>query len=76
MNLYATFVHRRSPVQTFRGRTEWRHSRLMRQRWRLRFGDMASRLSESEHIGTLNHTIPNGSALPQSHWPSHKTLCK
>ena len=76
MNLYATFVHRRSPVQTFRGRTEWRHSRLMRQRWRLRFGDMASRLSENEHIGMRNYKIQNGSALPQRHRPSLETLCK
>mgnify|MGYP005681795013 CR=1 FL=1 len=39
---------------------------------------LTSCLSESEHIGMLNYTIQNGSALPQSHRPSRslETPCK
>jgi len=37
---------------------------------------LASRLSESEHIGIRNYKIQNGSALPQRHRPSLETLCK
>jgi len=74
MNLYATFVHRRSPARTFRGRTEWSHCRLMRRR----DGDsaLASRLSENECLGMRNYRIQNGSALSQRHRPSQETLCK
>ena len=37
---------------------------------------LASRLSESEHIGVRNYKIQNGPALPQRHRPSLETLCE
>ena len=73
MNLYATFVHRR----ILRGPSGGEQSGATAVKCGGDGGSaLASRLSESEHIGMLNYTTPKRSALPQSHWPSHETLCK
>jgi hypothetical protein len=73
MNLKATFVHRR----ILRGPSGGEQSGATAVECGGDGGSaLASRLSENEHIGTRNHTIPNGSALPQRHRPSLETLCK
>jgi len=60
MNLYATFVHRRILRRPSGGEQSGATAVECG-------GDggsaLASRLSESEHIGMLNLTIPNGSAF-------------
>jgi len=49
------FCAQANSARTFRGRTEWSHCRLMRQRWRLRFGE--SPLGERTHRHAQLHDL-------------------